>query len=247
MAKGGTNRGGARPGAGRPRKTLAEKVSEGKRAEVLMQPAELKAADVPPVREFMTAMQRDGTKLQAEDVYREVYEWLKARSCETLVSRQLIEQYAMSVSRWMHCEEVVSHTVHTPEQAERIEQEQMYLQFRQLQYDAKNPIADKRNIEFQLWRVTTAQNTIYVSDGSKKAAKPKQIHAVDTHLSFAAFSALYWADFRSLIRFFSSLICAFSSMFCSSMRHQVVENCTLALRKAYQTLKKAYRHSSYLF
>ena len=110
MAKDGTNRGGARPGAGRPRKALAQKISEGKRAEVLMQPAQLKAADVPPVREFMTAMQRDGTKLQAEDVYREVYEWLKARSCETLVSRQLIEQYAMSVSRWMHCEEVVSHT-----------------------------------------------------------------------------------------------------------------------------------------
>ena len=53
MAKDGTNRGGARAGAGRPRKALAEKVAEGKSAEVMMQPAEIESADVPPVREFM--------------------------------------------------------------------------------------------------------------------------------------------------------------------------------------------------
>lgn len=34
MAKDGTNRGGARPGAGRPRKALTEKIAEGKSAEV---------------------------------------------------------------------------------------------------------------------------------------------------------------------------------------------------------------------
>lgn len=110
MAKDGTNRGGARPGAGRPRKALTEKISEGKTAEVMMQPAELEAVDVPPVKEFMTTIQRDGTKLCAKEVFTETYEWLKARGCEKLVSRQLVEQYAMSVSRWIHCEEIVSKT-----------------------------------------------------------------------------------------------------------------------------------------
>nr|DAK84201.1 MAG TPA: terminase small subunit [Caudoviricetes sp.] len=110
MAKDGTNRGGARPGAGRPRKALTEKISEGKKAEVMLQPAELTAADIPPVREFMTAMQRDGTTLCAKEVFTETYSWLKDRNCEKLVSRQLIEQYAMSISRWIHCEEVVSRT-----------------------------------------------------------------------------------------------------------------------------------------
>jgi P27 family predicted phage terminase small subunit len=110
VAKDGTNRGGARPGAGRPRKALTEKISEGKRAEVMMQPAELKAADIPPVKEFMTMIQRDGTKLYAEEVYKNVYEWLKARGCAELVSEYLIEQYAMTVSRWIHCEEVISKT-----------------------------------------------------------------------------------------------------------------------------------------
>lgn len=89
MAKDGTNRGGARAGAGRPRKSLAERVAEGKSAEVMMQPAEIESADVPPVREFMQELQRDGTKLMADEVYTETYQWLKERSCEKIVSRQL--------------------------------------------------------------------------------------------------------------------------------------------------------------
>ena len=60
MARDGTNRGGARPGAGRPKKALTEKIAEGKSAQVMMQPAEIETADVPPVREFMQELQRDG-------------------------------------------------------------------------------------------------------------------------------------------------------------------------------------------
>ena len=108
MAKDGTNRGGARAGAGRPRKSLADKIAEGKSAEVMMQPSEIESADVPPVREFMQELQRDGTKLMADEVYTETYQWLKERSCEKIVSRQLVEQYAMSISRWIHCEQIVT-------------------------------------------------------------------------------------------------------------------------------------------
>ena len=53
MARDGTNRGGARPGAGRPRKALTEKIAEGKSAEVMMQPADIESAETPPVRDFM--------------------------------------------------------------------------------------------------------------------------------------------------------------------------------------------------
>ena len=79
MAKDGTNRGGARPGAGRPRKALTEKIAEGKSAEVMMQPADIESAETPPVRDFMKELQRDGTKLLADDVYTETYQWLKDR------------------------------------------------------------------------------------------------------------------------------------------------------------------------
>ena len=49
-------------------------------------------------------------KTAAEEVYNETYVWLKARGCEKLVTVQMVEQYAMSVSRWIQCEEIVSST-----------------------------------------------------------------------------------------------------------------------------------------
>ena len=47
VAKDGSNRGGARPGAGRKPKALTEKINEGRSAEVLMEPAELVGMEVP--------------------------------------------------------------------------------------------------------------------------------------------------------------------------------------------------------
>ena len=52
MAKDGSNRGGARLGVGRKPKALTEKISEGRSAEVLMEPVELEGMDVPPVKDF---------------------------------------------------------------------------------------------------------------------------------------------------------------------------------------------------
>ena len=110
MAKDGTMRGGPRPGQGRPRKALADKINDGTAdgALVLPEPASFTGEDVPPVKEYLKAQQKNGKALCAEEIYKEVYLWLKARSCEKLVSGQLIEQYAMSVSRWVQCEEAIS-------------------------------------------------------------------------------------------------------------------------------------------
>ena len=110
MAKDGTRRGGARPGAGRKPKALTEKINEGRRAEVMLEPAELVGADIPPVKDFLKAPQKNGQPLIAEEVYNDTYKWLKARGCEKLVSQHLVEQYAMSVSRWVQCENIVSQT-----------------------------------------------------------------------------------------------------------------------------------------
>ena len=54
------------------------------------------------------ASKGDGGKLEAEEIYRETWLWLKARHCEKLVSPQLISQYAMAVSRWIQCEHAIS-------------------------------------------------------------------------------------------------------------------------------------------
>ena len=63
---------------------------------------------IPYVNNARTHSKEQITKLLADEVYTETYQWLKERSCEKIVSRQLVEQYAMSISRWIHCEQIVT-------------------------------------------------------------------------------------------------------------------------------------------
>ena len=107
MAKDGTNRGGARVGSGRKPKALADKISKGSSAMV-MEPPAFEGADVPPIKEYLKARQKNGKDLCAAEVYEETWKWLKERGCDRLVNSQLVEQYAMSVSRWIQCEECIS-------------------------------------------------------------------------------------------------------------------------------------------
>lgn len=109
-AKDGTARGGARLGSGPKKKALTEKISAGISAEVidLPEPSEIDGADMPPVKDYLKAKQKGGRDLCAAEVYEETWKWLKDRGCERLVSSQLLEQYAMSVSRWIQCEESIS-------------------------------------------------------------------------------------------------------------------------------------------
>ena len=115
MAKDGTNRGGPRPGLGRPKKPLAEKIQDGTAENALVLPTDLpipgdmpEGAEIPPVREYLKARQKSGRDLCAEEIYKETYRWVKAMGCDKLVSRQMIEQYAMGVARWIQCEEAIS-------------------------------------------------------------------------------------------------------------------------------------------
>lgn len=110
MAKDGTSRGGARPGSGPKKKALTEKINKGAAAMVmeLPEPAEMDGADMPPVKDYLKAKQKGGKDLCAAEVYKDTWNWLKERGCERLVSIQLINQYAMLVSRWIQCEESIS-------------------------------------------------------------------------------------------------------------------------------------------
>ena len=113
MAKDGTMRGGARPNTGPKKKALAEKIVEGRAtledgAVVLPDPVEIEGVEMPPIKAFLKAKQKNGKDLCAEEVYKSTYLWLKKKRCEKLVSTQLLEQYAMSVSRWVQCEEAIS-------------------------------------------------------------------------------------------------------------------------------------------
>ena len=110
MSKDGTIRGGPRPGLGRPSKALKDKITEGKadKAMVLPAPVEMTGVDIPELKDYMLDQQKGGEKFRADEVFRETYLWLKARGCEKLVSRQLIDQYAMDVARWIQCQRAIS-------------------------------------------------------------------------------------------------------------------------------------------
>ena len=110
MAKDGTNRGGPRPGTGPKKKPLIDKINDGRAdgEKILPQPAEIEGYDIPPVKDYLKAKQKSGKDLCAEDIFVATYKWLKNCGCEKLVTVQQIEQYAMSVSRGIQCEEAIS-------------------------------------------------------------------------------------------------------------------------------------------
>ena len=114
MAKDGTNRGGARLGAGAKKKPLADKIAEGnpgKRAITVINfenAEKLEGQEMPKPSEMLSAVQKDGKKLIAAEIYAKTWEWLQERSCSSLISPQLLERYAMSAARWIQCEEAVT-------------------------------------------------------------------------------------------------------------------------------------------
>ena len=115
MAKDGTQRGGARPGAGRKPKALKEKLLEGRinSPETHLRfpgnvPSQISGEDMPPVDDYMRAHQKNGIELRAEEVFRETTEWINSRGCRDLVNPQLVKQYAMAVARWIQCEEAIT-------------------------------------------------------------------------------------------------------------------------------------------
>ncbi len=112
MAKDGTLRGGRRTRAGAKPKELAEKVADGDVLEALRIPdiegTELTGEEMPAPSAYLSSSQRDGKPLGADLIYQEVWCWLKARGCERLVQKHLLESYAMSMARYIQCEEALS-------------------------------------------------------------------------------------------------------------------------------------------
>src|SRR6056297_727096 len=114
LAKDGTNRGGARIGSGAKKKALSEKIAEGNlggRKLTVMEfsnTAHLEGQEMPKPNKMLEAIQKDGKALVAGEIYKTTWKWLDKRGCSALVSPQLLERYAMSVARWIQCEEAIT-------------------------------------------------------------------------------------------------------------------------------------------
>lgn len=125
MAKDGTNRGGKRVRAGGKPTPAAEKIQNGQPVKIMsndipqLEPAELEAvdlpdgavlegADMPRPAEYLSARQKNGVPLGADEIYKETWLWLKRRGCENLVNKRLIESYAQAFARYIQCEDAIS-------------------------------------------------------------------------------------------------------------------------------------------
>ena len=107
--------GGARIGAGRKKKALADNIADGnpgKRKLTVLDftdaAADLEGQQMPPPKAFLAAKQKNGKDLLAVQVYEETCRWLAERECARLVPAQILEQYAMAISRWIQCEECIT-------------------------------------------------------------------------------------------------------------------------------------------
>lgn len=125
MARDGTNRGGRRVRAGDKPAPAVEKIQKGQQVQILnndiptLSPTELEAVDLPEgavmngvdmpkPSDYLSARQKNGIPLGADEIYKETWLWLKERNCEKLVNPRLIEAYAQAFARYIQCEEATS-------------------------------------------------------------------------------------------------------------------------------------------
>lgn len=125
MARDGTNRGGRRVRAGDKPAPVAEKIQKGQQVQIMkndipeLSPTELEAValpegaamegvDMPKPGDYLSARQKNGVPLGADEIYKETWIWLKARNCEKLVNKRLIEAYAQAFARYIQCEDATS-------------------------------------------------------------------------------------------------------------------------------------------
>jgi hypothetical protein len=125
MAKDGSYRGGRRVRAGDKPMPAAEKIAKGKKVNILkndipeLDYEELEAVDLPEgaalqgnnmpkPSEYLSARQKNGKPLGADEIYKETWIWLKERRCEKLVNPRLIESYSQAFARYIQCENAIS-------------------------------------------------------------------------------------------------------------------------------------------
>ena len=104
---------GPKPGSGgRPPKAIAEKIIEGnpgkRELNVVSFPTSEESV-MPKPRKYLSEKQNFAKlKLEAKQIYTETWEWLKERGCEQLVSKTVIERYAIAAARAIQCEQCIS-------------------------------------------------------------------------------------------------------------------------------------------
>jgi len=106
--------GGKRPGAGRPRKSLADQQLEGlygkRRPKVLNLP-DLEDISIPEPPDYLRQFNASSISNHIpsmERIFRETTDWLSKTKCLHLINPDFITHYALLITRWLECEDIVS-------------------------------------------------------------------------------------------------------------------------------------------
>lgn len=105
MAKDGTRRGGARAGAGRPRKKKAES------PELVLQTSpvsEEERSNFPQFNRQLYEAQGAFSLEKAEEIYFSVYKFVRDNGADNRVPKELVELFAVTYTRWAQAEEQIS-------------------------------------------------------------------------------------------------------------------------------------------
>lgn len=109
MAKDGTNRGGARIGAGRPRKSAAEKQLETgeKKSQTTQTPTIFKPKKIRAPR-YLKEPLKNGGENPAVKIFTAAHDWLAKFGLSESIPPQLIENFAQTAGRHIQCEQEIS-------------------------------------------------------------------------------------------------------------------------------------------
>jgi hypothetical protein len=101
--------GGARPGAGRKKKPLSDKLLEGnpgKRAPQVLGFVEGLPEELAPP-DYLDGFVAMDVEPAIDQIYRDTVNWLQRTGCLHLINPQHITDYVMLKSRWLECEALV--------------------------------------------------------------------------------------------------------------------------------------------
>ena len=107
--------GGKRSGAGRKKRAISEKILEGNpghekltKLKPPLEPKRIEGEDMPSVSEYLRKMTKNTNENLAPQIFQDTWQWLKERECEYFVKKEMIEQYALYIARWIQCEEGIN-------------------------------------------------------------------------------------------------------------------------------------------
>jgi len=105
LKKGGimaNGQGGYRIGSGR--KKSAENIGENALKNKFK---ELKGEDIPKPDSYLSMQTKGASENCAGKIYEKIWIWLQERGCDVLITPNQVEQYAMSVARWIQAEDAI--------------------------------------------------------------------------------------------------------------------------------------------